>query len=97
MKTIRTIFPYFILALIVILAVISIIWIDYETTEWSQVFGHNMLVGAVLYGIPMMLIVSFFFTKLRKHLGSGLSIVLSSMGGIPLSTAIMVFIYLIIF
>lgn len=96
MKAIRAITPYFIIALIVTLAVIALIWLDQETTEWSQVFGHNLMVGLLLYGLPMMLIVSLFYTKLRNYLNPGMSIIISSMGGIPLSTAIMVFIYLMI-
>jgi len=96
MKTLKSIFPYCIILTIIILAVISLIWMDYETESWAQVFGHNMWLGLLLYGLPMFIVVSLFYWKLKKHLGTGLSIVVSALGGIPFTTALMVMIYLLI-
>ena len=97
MKLIKTILPYLVISFIVKLAVIALIWLDHETTKWSQVFGYNMLVGILLYGIPLMIVISLVFYKLRQYLGVGFSILIAFMGGIPLTAVIMFVIYLLIF
>ncbi len=84
--------PYLAIILIVFLAVIALIWLDYETTSWEQALSlGNIASGLLFYALPAILVVFFVFTKLHSRLNVGVSIAVSVLVGIPITFVLVVF------
>ena len=92
MKSITKITPYLVIILIVFVAVITLIWLDYETTSWEQALSiGNIASGLLFYALPTILVVFFVFAKLRRRLNVGVSMAVSVLAGIPLSFILVIF------
>lgn len=96
MKTLNKIAPYFVIFILVSLSIILLIWIDKDTDYFHQIFGWRLAQGYLFYGIPMMLVISYIYKRIRKHLNVTASILTSVIGGVPITTVSLIFIYIII-
>ncbi len=96
MKTLNKITPYFIIFILVSLSIMLLIWIDKDTDYFHQIFGWRMVEGYLFYGLPMMLVISYIYKRIRKHLNVIASILTSVIGGVPITTVSLVLVYLII-
>jgi hypothetical protein len=88
MNKIIKLWPYFIILLSLLGATILIIWLDYETKTWNDVFSRqNLLNAIVFYFMPSFIVVSFIYSQLNRVLNKSkvLSIAISIFIGTPIS------------
>ena len=91
MKLATKLLPYAAIILIVFIAVIALVWLDYETTSWQIALEYsNLINGAIFYALPAIIVVSIIFSILKKKINNIVSFVVSIFAGIPLSFAIVV-------
>lgn len=96
MKTLNIVAPYFIIFILVFLSILLLIWIDKDTEYWQQIFGFRLAQAYLFYGLPMMIVISFLYKRIRKHLNTIASILVSVIAGIPVTTFLLIILYLIV-
>jgi len=90
----KSLLPFLFIIISVLVASILLIWIDYETKTWSDVFSKgNMMSVLVFYDVPAILVASLLYFWFKKHLDHWLSAIIAVFLGIP-SAFIMVIIIL---
>jgi len=97
MKAIQNLMPYFIITAVIFLAVIGLIWIDYETTSWAIALERgNLINGFIFYALPAIILSSLIFSKIHKSLNKWLAIFLSLLLGAPISFFTVIFSFFMI-
>jgi len=96
MKTLSKIAPYFLIIVLVSLSVLLLVWNDKDMYYFHQIFGWRFAHRYLLYGLPMIIAISFLYRRIRKHLNAMASVLVSVIAGVPITTFSLVILYLII-
>jgi len=91
MKLAIKLLPYMAIILTVFIAVIALVWIDYETKSWQIALEYsNLINGAIFYALPAIIVVSIIFSILKKRLNNIVSFIISVFVGVPLNFILVV-------
>mgnify|MGYP005840285325 CR=1 FL=1 len=88
------ILPYAVLVLSITTVLIALMWIDHETTSWSQVFPYGILFMWLIYGLPILVVLTFVYLFLKKKIDQWFSMILTIMFGTPIITVFLILIYM---
>lgn len=96
MKNLSKFIPYLFILALISLSIILLVWIDKDTEYWHQVFGWRLVQGYLFYGLPMVLVISYIYKRIRKHINATASVLTSVIGGVPFTAFSLIILYSII-
>lgn len=91
--TFKNTLPYIALISAITISLIALIWMDYETTSWSHVFPYGILFIWLIYGLPLLILITISYHVLKRKMDNWSSMIFSIMFGIPFFTVILILIY----
>ena len=94
MKLKNTTFPYLIMFLFISTSVVALSFLDKDLTHWTDSLEiGNIINGFIFYIMPAIIIVLYFYKKLKSiYLNTLISILLSLIMGIPIAFISVIFI-----
>ena len=91
---------FFLPILVIIASVFAastmLIWLDYETKSWADVFGWNLLNAFLFYGLPASIISILIYLRISKVINRGASVAISVIAATPATFISMIFLLYIL-